>query len=99
MRVLAAALTSFALATVTADAAAPEAVYPARPVRLIVGPAAGGPTDIVGRTLTPRLAEIWGQPVVVDNRPGRGNTIATTLAAKAAPDGHTLLLCPFSDAV
>ena len=69
------------------------------PVRLLMGPAAGGPTDAVGRVLATRLNEIWKQPVIVENRPGAGNTIATAAAAKATPDGYTLLFCPISDAV
>jgi tripartite-type tricarboxylate transporter receptor subunit TctC len=80
-------------------AASEPATYPNKPVRLLMGPAAGGPTDGVGRRLASRLSEMWGQPVVVDNRPGAGNTIATTAAARANPDGYTLLLCPLSDAV
>ena len=77
----------------------PVVAYPTKPVRLILGPAAGGPTDGVARRLASKLNEFWGQPVVVDNRPGAGNTIATTAAARATPDGYTLLLCPLSDAV
>ena len=73
--------------------------YPNRPVRLIMGPGAGGPTDSVGRVLATKLIELWGQSVIVENRPGAGNTIATAAAAKATPDGYTLLLCPISDAV
>jgi tripartite-type tricarboxylate transporter receptor subunit TctC len=76
-----------------------DAVYPARPVRLLMGPAAGGPTDAVGRVLAARLNEIWAQPVIVENRPGAGNTIATAAAATATSDGYTLLFCPISDAV
>jgi tripartite-type tricarboxylate transporter receptor subunit TctC len=76
-----------------------EGAYPTRPVRLLMGPAAGGPTDAVGRVLATRLNEIWKQPVIVENRPGAGNTIATAAAAKATPDGYTLLFCPISDAV
>jgi tripartite-type tricarboxylate transporter receptor subunit TctC len=75
------------------------ATYPRKPVRLLMGPAAGGPTDGVGRILGSRLSEVWGQPVVIENRPGAGNTIATTAAARATPDGYTLLLCPLSDAI
>ena len=77
----------------------PAATYPNRLVRLLMGPAAGGPTDGVGRVLAARLSEIWGRTVVVENRPGASNTIATHLAARASPDGYTLLLCPLSDAV
>lgn len=66
--------------------------YPAKPVRLLVGFPAGGPTDIVSRTLTPKLSEALGQPVVVENRAGAGGVIATEQAAKAPPDGYTLLM-------
>jgi tripartite-type tricarboxylate transporter receptor subunit TctC len=94
---VAATLALFAPAPATAADAA--GAYPSRPVRLIMGPGAGGPTDSVGRVLATRLTELWGQTVVVENRPGAGNTIATAAAAKATPDGYTLLLCPISDAV
>lgn len=80
-------------------ATAAESKYPSRPVRLILGPGAGGPTDSVARVLATELSTIWGQTVVVENRPGAGNTLATAAAAKATPDGYTLLLCPISDAV
>jgi tripartite-type tricarboxylate transporter receptor subunit TctC len=73
--------------------------YPTKPVRLIMGPAAGGPTDITGRIFAAKMSEIWGQQVVVDNHPGAGNTIGATIASQATPDGYTLLLCPISDSV
>ena len=79
--------------------AEPASAYPSKPVRLLMGPAAGGPTDAVGRVLATRLNEMWKQPVIVENRPGAGNTIATAVAARATPDGYTLLFCPISDAV
>ena len=85
--------------SLSAPAWSAETAYPTRPVRLLMGPAAGGPTDAVGRVLATRLNEIWKQPVIVENRPGAGNTIATAAAAKATPDGYTLLFCPISDAV
>ena len=66
--------------------------YPARPLRLIVPHAAGGSNDILARVLTPRLTDVLGQPIVVDNRGGAGGIIGTGLAARAAPDGYTLLL-------
>jgi len=64
-----------------------------------MGPAAGGPTDSVGRVLATKLHDAWKQAVVVENRPGAGNTIATAAAAKATPDGYTLHFCTISDSV
>ncbi len=66
--------------------------YPARPVRLIVPFAAGGPVDAVGRLFAPKLAEAWGQQVVIDNRPGANSIVGSEAAARAAPDGYTLAL-------
>ncbi len=66
--------------------------YPAKPIRLIVPFPPGGSNDIVGRMVAVQLGEPLGQSVVVDNRGGAGDTIGTDLAAKAAPDGYTLLL-------
>jgi len=65
--------------------------YPEKPVSLIVPFAAGGSTDVVARTLGQRMSETWGQPVLVMNRAGADGRIGTELAARAAPDGHTLL--------
>ncbi|MBM3359532.1 MAG: tripartite tricarboxylate transporter substrate binding protein [Betaproteobacteria bacterium] len=66
--------------------------YPTRPIRFLVGFAPGGFTDVMARAIAGKLTENWGQQVVVDNRPGASTTIATDLAAKAAPDGYTLLM-------
>ena len=69
--------------------------YPNRPIRIIVTFPPGGPTDIIARVVGQKLAEAWGQPVVIDNRSGAGGNIGTDLAAKSAPDGYTLLLSNF----
>ena len=66
--------------------------YPSRPVKIIVPFAAGGPADNFARFMGQRLSDSLGQPCVVDNRPGGGSVIGTDVAAKAVPDGYTLLL-------
>jgi tripartite-type tricarboxylate transporter receptor subunit TctC len=80
----------------TALPCAAQSPYPAKPIRFIVPFAPGGGTDIVARVLAQRLNESWGRAVIVDNRPGAGSTLGTDLAAKAAPDGYTLLLSSIS---
>ena len=69
-------------------------VYPAKSVRVLVGFAPGGSTDVTARILAQELSKAWNQQVVVDNRPGASGMIAADLAAKAAPDGYTLLVSP-----
>lgn len=73
--------------------------YPSKPVRLIIGFPPGGAVDLLARILAPKLSERWGQQVVVDNRPGAGSRIAAEIAARADPDGYTLLMITSSHAV
>ena len=75
------------LSAATSYAADP---YPAKPGRLILPFGAGASTDIIGRIFAQRFAEAWGQPLVIDNRPGAGGILGTELAAKAAPDGYNI---------
>jgi len=91
MRVIAAAFAVGASA-VTAGPSAAQTGYPTHPVRLIVPFAAGGPTDVIARVVAQKLSESWGQQVVTENVPGAGGNIGTAQAAKAAPDGYTLLV-------
>ncbi|MGK7871490.1 Bug family tripartite tricarboxylate transporter substrate binding protein [Falsiroseomonas sp. E2-1-a20] len=66
--------------------------YPNRPIRMIVGFAAGGGTDLTARTMQPRLQQALGGAILIDNRPGAGGNLATDLTVRAAPDGYTLLM-------
>ena len=66
--------------------------FPTKPVRIVVGFTPGSATDITARMVGPRLADLWGQPVVIENRSGAGGTLANTMVAQATPDGHTLLM-------
>jgi tripartite-type tricarboxylate transporter receptor subunit TctC len=81
-----------ALCCAAACASASAQDYPNRPVRMLVGFAPGGGTDVVARILAPRLVAAWGQQIVIDNRTGATGTIAAGLVARAAPDGYTLLM-------
>lgn len=92
MIVLKKALTFLWLLVASAAFAQP---FPTKPVRLIVPYATGGEIDAVARYLARKLEEKWKQPVIVDNRPGGGSVIGTDAAAKAEPDGHTLLIASF----
>ena len=65
--------------------------YPTKPIRLVISTTAGGQPDMIARLITQKMHESLGQPVIVDNRPGGGGTLAATPVSKATPDGHTLL--------
>jgi len=80
----------FLLIFISSIAAAAE--YPTRPIRMVVAYAPGGTTDFTARVTAPKLTELLGQTVVVDNRPGAGSIIGTDLVAKGTPDGYTLLM-------
>lgn len=71
--------------------AVPAQTYPIRPIRWVVTYPPGGPTDVVARAIGAKLTEAWGQQIVIDNRAGAGGVIGTDIAAKAVPDGYTLL--------
>jgi tripartite-type tricarboxylate transporter receptor subunit TctC len=71
--------------------AADDRVYPDKPIRVIVGFSAGGAVDLAPRIIGEKLSETWNQPIVTENRPGAGGGIAAQMAAKAVPDGYTLL--------
>ena len=96
-RTLATIITCAAWAVVTHTAHAQP--YPTKSIRLLVGFAAGGPSDVGARTIAQKLNEKWGQPVVVDFRPGAAGNIATEIAAKSPPDGYTLIAAAFAHAV
>ncbi len=90
-RAVGAGLLSVAASSAVATGALAQA-YPSKPIRIVVPTGAGGITDIVARIVGARLSERLGQPVLIDNRPGASGIIGTEVAARAAPDGYTLLM-------
>ena len=90
MRAAVIALACAAGVTVAAEAIAQS--YPAKPVRVIIPISAGSGLDTIGRWVSQKLSGMWGQPVVVDNRPGAGGALGTAAAAKSSADGYTLLV-------
>ena len=84
--ILAASVCAVSLAHAQAPA------YPSKSIRMVIALAPGGGVDTTGRFIGQKLSQIWGQPVVADNRPGAGGTIAADVVAKAPPDGYTLLV-------
>lgn len=85
------AISLLAAAALTLPLSAAAQSWPTKPIRLLVGFAPGGGTDIVMRAIAPKLGELLGQPIVVENRAGASGTIAADLVAKSPPDGYTLL--------
>lgn len=90
---------AFACALAAGAAQAQQSAYPARPLRLILPFPPGGSTDLLGRTLSEKLAGELRQPVVPENRPGAGGNVGAEVAARAAPDGYTIVLCAPSLAI
>jgi tripartite-type tricarboxylate transporter receptor subunit TctC len=94
-----AALGALLAALVGAGTARAEDTYPSKPVHILVPFPPGGAVDIVARTIGDELSRRWGQSIVVENRPGAGGTLAAAAAAKAAPDGYTLILVASGHAI
>ncbi|MFZ9528772.1 MAG: tripartite tricarboxylate transporter substrate binding protein [Burkholderiales bacterium] len=88
-----------ALALACALPAAHAADYPEKPIRIIVPFTPGGSTDILARMIGQKLQEAWGQQVIADNRPGANGVVAADIAAKANPDGHTLMFVAIGHAI
>ena len=98
-RQLLAGLAALAATGTAGPVLAQAAKYPAKPVTLVVPYSASGGTDIVGRLMAQRLTELWGQSMVVENRTGANGVIGSSTVARAAPDGHTLMLVVGSHAI
>jgi tripartite-type tricarboxylate transporter receptor subunit TctC len=81
-----------AIVSVAVSLAAQAQTYPGKPIRVVVPYAAGGTSDILARQIGPKLTEAWGQPVIVENKPGANGNVGADFVAKSTPDGYTLLL-------
>src|SRR5688500_2252316 len=102
MRALQAAMDATVVACVFAVAApalAQNQKFPNKPVRFVVGFSPGSATDFAARMCGAKLSDLWGQPVVIENRSGAGSTLANAAVAQATPDGHTLLVVSASFAI
>jgi tripartite-type tricarboxylate transporter receptor subunit TctC len=99
LRVVRAAVLGSVVAAGVVSLANAQANYPTKPIRIMVGFAAGGPADIIARVVGGKLGELLGQQVVIENRTGAGGTIATEAVARSDPDGYTLLMTPLANAV
>lgn len=93
------ALAAFALSLAPLLSQAQEGTFPAHPVRIVVPTSPGGATDAFSRALAPRLAELWGQSVLVENRPGANQILGADHVSKSSPDGYTLLVSDASSFV
>lgn len=89
-------VTAALLAAALSGSLAQAQSFPAKPVRIVVGFAAGGPTDVIARLIAQDMTAAFGQSVIVENRPGANAIIATDAVAKSPPDGHTLLFSSLS---
>ncbi len=92
-------LLGLAAAFTMAAACAQSSSYPAKPIRMVIMLAPGGGVDTTARFIAQKLSQLWGQPVVADNRPGASGTIAIENVVRAAPDGHTILVSSSSPAI
>jgi tripartite-type tricarboxylate transporter receptor subunit TctC len=88
--------TFVAVLALACGASRAQDAYPSKPVRIVVSFAAGGPTDIVARVMGAKMGELLGQQFIVENKAGAGGNTGADMAAKSAPDGHTLLMATVS---